>query len=131
MERLVGPPVLQLHQLDIPVEFRLPEIILRLLRHVQTNDPSNRVGNLFKPLFIIILIPAVKIQDILRDKDKLRDAELKESVGNLPLEIHDVILDGIVPFSEQLDDNVVLLIIRSKTLQYNVREPKSSHCGWI
>ncbi len=97
MKGLIGPPVIQLHQLYKPVELGLFEIILRLLGHVQTDYPAARIGHLFEPLFVIIFVATMKIQHILRDQNELGDAGLEEFIGHFPLQVHDIILNGVIP----------------------------------
>src|SRR5579863_3407178 len=100
MDWLISPPVLQLDQFDITVELRLPEVILRLFRHVETDDPAPGIRYLFKPFLIIILVPTMKIKHIFRDQDELRDPTLKKFIRHLPFKEHNVVLDRIIPFPE-------------------------------
>ena len=124
MKRLVGPPVLQLDQLDIPVQLGLPEIILRLLGHVKTGNPSSRIGHFLEPFFIIVLIAAMKIKDVLRDEDELRNTGFEELIRHLPLQEHNVVLDRIIPFPEQLYHHIVLVIVSQQYLQVQSPGPE-------
>ena len=117
VKRLVGPPILQLDQFNIAVQLGLPEIILRLRRHVETGNPSAGIGHFLEPFFIIVLIAAMKIEDILRDEDELRNAGFEEFIRYLPLQEHNVIFDRIVPFPEQLYHHIVFVIVRQQYLQ--------------
>src|SRR6185312_17039577 len=69
-EKMKGPvnaPVGLIHQVYVPVQPGPAKIILRLLRHINTNGPSVLLLQLFIPFFIVVPVAAMEIQYVLGD----------------------------------------------------------------
>ena len=91
------------------------KIVLALPGHIQHNDPSAVIFELLLPLFIITIVAAMEVEHVLRDKDEFADTVLIQDIGYVPAHRHDVILNRVVPFSQQFNDRVMLFIVSKQS----------------
>ena len=54
-----------------------------------------------------------------------------QHVNHLAFELHDVVVQAIVPFANELNDGKAFFVIDEKILQNKVGEWMESHCGWM
>ncbi len=111
-----GTPLGEIKQFDIVRQPGLFKVVLALCRHIQYHHPATGIFQLFPPFFVIAVVAAVKVQHILGNKNEFADALVKHDIGDIPAQGHDIVLDGIVPFAQQFNDGIALLVIGKQYL---------------
>src|SRR5690348_10837450 len=111
MEWFIGAPVGKVHKLYIITQLSFFKVVLGLFRHVQANYPPVFIGNLLKPFLVIIFITAVEVEYIFRYENELGNAFAEEGVYHFALELHYIVLNGIVPLTYQLNYNIMFIVI--------------------
>jgi hypothetical protein len=76
---------------------------------VEHDDPS--ILQIIKPLLVIVIIPRMEIEDVLADQNEFRDPIAHQGIGDLAFEIHNVVVEAVVPFTDHLYDAKSQVII--------------------
>ena len=76
---------------------------------IDQSDPA--VFHILKPLFVVGIVGGVVVEHIFADHYKLVNAFLDEDFEYLAFELHDVVVQRIVPFSHHFDDGESLLVV--------------------
>src|SRR5690606_23352446 len=82
---------------------------------IDTCNPP--ILNVLKPLLVIAVVRRVKVEHVLPDHDKLVDSRIHHEVDHFAFEQHNVVINRIVPLSDQLDNGVSAVVIRKQYLQ--------------
>jgi hypothetical protein len=53
----------------------------------------------------------MKVHDVLADQDKLVYAFADKKFDQVPFQCHDVVVDGIIPFADQLNDGEAQIVV--------------------
>ena len=100
---------------DIVIQVGVLKLPDNMVPEIQPYDPS--FLNLIEPFLVIIIVSRMEIQHILPDKYELVYFFFQQDLGNIPLEVHDVVVQGIVPFAQKLNDAKPHLVINIQDLK--------------
>ena len=117
LHRAVGAPFDFVHlptQHEVAINVGLLEVVQHMLAEVQQGNPSIQIIHFFKPLFIVAIVRAVIVEHILTNQNKARYAAIDHFFNHIALEGHDVVVEAIVPFSDELDDTVPFVVVAVK-----------------
>jgi len=59
----------------------------------------------------------MEVENVLSDQYKLEDAFVHEFLQDFPLQFHNIVLNGIIPLPDHLDDGILLLVVGQEDLQ--------------
>jgi hypothetical protein len=105
-------------QLAAEVHVIVDAVLAKLLQHmvaeIEHRNPA--VFAFLVPFFVITVVAGVEVQYVFTDQNKFRNALLHHQLRHLTLQEHDVVVDGIVPFTDHLDDGETLFIVCKENL---------------
>ena len=108
--------VVQFAEVDVRPEPGIAHFLFYVLQGVQKADPAVIFGDILVPFLIVTIVRAVKVQDIFTNEDIFVNARFHHGVDHFPFQEFDVVVQAIVPFSDQFDDGETFVIIREKDL---------------
>lgn len=73
--------------------------------------------HILEPLLIIVVFGAVEVEHILADQDKMLDAFLHQRIDDIAFELHDVVVERIVPLPHKLDHGKTQVVVGIQDLQ--------------
>jgi hypothetical protein len=82
-----------------------------MFTEVEECNPTVVFYHLIEPFFVVAIVAKVKIQNILSDKDEAVDAFCNEHVNDLPFQLHDIIEEAVVPFSNEFYNGKPFIVI--------------------
>jgi len=115
----MGPPVdavKYLAKVQVVVQTGIFKLVANVLQGIEQHNPALLLAYVFVPLLVVTVVIAVKIEHMLADENKLIDALPHQGVYDVALEVHDIVVEAIVPFAYQLKDGVVFLVIGKQQL---------------
>src|SRR5436190_5496468 len=59
----------------------------------------------------------MKVQNVFTNEYKLADAIFDERINHIPLQEHDVVVDGIIPLADQFNHCKMMLVVGKKNFQ--------------
>ena len=85
---------------------KVPEVdaihfIQDMLPGIQKIDPTIFFCNIVEPFFIVTVIIGMKVQHIVAQDDELSNSISDQWVHRLPFQIQDIIIQAVVPFSDE------------------------------
>src|SRR5690606_33116179 len=85
----------------------------KLLNHMfgEINPCNPSIVYLVKPFFIIGIVRSVKVQNIFTNQYKLIDPSVHLKIDDFTLQHHNIVVDRIVPFANQINDGISHFII--------------------
>ncbi len=91
------------------------KVLNHMFPEVKTNDPS--IFNILEPLLVIIITISMKVQHIFANENEMIDCFIDHRLDHLTIEIHDVVVEQVVPFAYQFDDTKILFVITKQHFQ--------------
>lgn len=88
-----------------------------VLKGIQKANPTAFILNIIVPFFVITVIGAMKIQHIFTNKKKPVDAITHHVIDDFPFEVHDIVVQAIVPFADEFNDGKPFIIIGKEYFQ--------------
>jgi len=108
-------------EIDVIIDAVLSEFLQNMVAEIQHGNPP--VLAFLIPFFVITVITRMEIQYVFADEDEFGNAFLHHQLSHFALEEHDVVVDGIVPFTDHFDDGKTLLVVRKQ--DFNVQGLRS------
>lgn len=93
----------------IIIQVCMNKFLQHMLSEINKGYPS--VSHIIKPLIIIIIIGVMEIQNVFTNQDEFCDPVCHQYICNIPLQVHDIVVQAIIPFTNQLDDAKSKVII--------------------
>ena len=85
-----------------------------MIMKIDHGDPT--IFHFVEPFFVIAIIRIVKIENIFADQNEFVNTFFHHWFDDVPLEDHDIVSDGIIPFSHHFDNSITLFIFCEKDL---------------
>src|SRR5690606_27541719 len=115
--RREGSPAFDLERaahVDVAIDVVLHQLFPYEVRKGYRCDPA--VTDVIEPLFVITVVRPVKVHDILTDEDEVADPVGDHIVDDIALEVHNVIVDRIVPLADQFDYRIAIGVVGEEYL---------------
>jgi hypothetical protein len=98
-------------QNEVAVQINAFHVFENMFTEVEECNPTVVFYHLIEPFFVVAIVAKVKIQNILSDKDEAVDAFCNEHVNDLPFQLHDIIEEAVVPFSNEFYNGKPFIVI--------------------
>jgi len=85
-----------------------------MILEIDRRNPA--IPNLLRPFLVVLVVGEMKIQYIFPDQNEPGDLMAHQVFNDIPLQIHDIIVDRIVPFTQQFDHAEPTVIINIQQL---------------
>lgn len=97
---------------EIVIDVVFAQFLPDMFTEIQSDHPA--VFNVLEPFLVVAVIGSVEIEDVFADKYELVDSTADENIGYLTLQMHDVVMNGVVPFSNEFKDAKACFVIGEK-----------------
>lgn len=101
-------------EMDIMLKVGAGHFLIHMLTDIEQCDPAPFIMHFFGPFGIVIVFSGVKVEDIFPKKDEFGDALFHQRVSHIALQVHDVVMQGVVPFADQFDQGILFVVIGVK-----------------
>ena len=96
---------------EVLVQVRTGQLLCDMLPKVEQGNPAIRIGDFIKPLFVVAIVARMKVEHIFANQNEALNALLHQGFDHVALQVHHIVKEGVIPFTNELDDREPFVVI--------------------